>query len=488
MNPAETQAALIHDISQYIHDPLGFTKYIIPWGKEELADSAGLRKWQAQILARIRYHLDYPATRYQPCQIAVASGKGIGKSALVGFVILWAMSTAEDCKIVLTANTETQLRTKTWPEVAKWFKLALNSQWFNVEAESISIRDPAHKRLWRADRIPWTETNPEAFAGLHNQGKRIVVIFDEASAIPNTIWEVVEGALTDEQTEIIWLAFGNPTRTDGRFRECFGKFRHRWKTYQIDARTIEGTNKEELQRQVKDYGEDSDHVKIWVKGKFPSRSSTQLIAPDLVDTAMRYNAIGYERLPKILAVDVARFGDDQTVIGIRQGRKARILGKYRGLDSVQVAERTIAFMEEEKPNATVVDSDNPGAGVIDQIKIRGYGQKLFAFHGGEKADDTERFFNKRAEVWSKMRDWLMQGAEIPADNELRDDLVGPEYGYSGKGQIQLEKKQDMKSRGIASPDSGDMLAMTFGPKIGLPKPKPKRQYLSYESRPQAWMQ
>jgi hypothetical protein len=486
MTTAEIKRALEEDVAQYVYDPLGFTYYAFPWGSGELAGSVGPRKWQGAVLEAIGNHLQSRETIYQPCQIAVSSGKGIGKSALVGMIIDWAMSTCEDCKVVLTANTDPQLRTKTWPEVSKWFNLTVNKHWFSVEAESITIRNPEHKRLWRCDRITWNEKNPEAFAGLHNKGKRIVIIFDEASSIADKIWEVTEGALTDEDTEIIWLAFGNPTRTNGRFRECFGKFKHRWKTYQIDSREVEGTNKDELARQVEDNGEDSDHVRIMVRGEFPRASSTQLIPSDIVAAARRYKAQGYSSLPKILSVDVARFGDDQTVIGWRQGRKSVILKKLRGLDNVQVAERVIAFMEQEKPDATVVDGDGLGAGVVDQIRNRGFGHKLFEFHGAQRANDADKYFNRRTEVWGLMRDWLQAGAEIPDDPELEVDLTGPEYLYSPKQQIQLEKKEDMKRRGLASPDCGDFLAMSFAPHLTA-RPKPNRGYAQAYRGEYGWM-
>ena len=487
MTPVEVEKELTLDAASYQHDPTGYVRAFFPWGTGELEGEEGAREWQRSIINKIGSHLQNPQTRHQPCLIAVASGKGIGKSALVGMLIEWAMSTAEGCKVVLTANTDGQLRTKTWPEVCKWFGLAINKHWFFVKAESITVRDPEHERLWRCDRIAWSEHNTEAFAGLHNKGKRILIIFDEASAIADKIWETTEGVLTDEDTEIIWLAFGNPTRTDGRFRECFGKFKHRWKTYQIDSRTVEGVNKAEIERQVEDYGEDSDHVRIWVRGEFPRASSTQFIPTDLVAAARKYKAQGYEKLPKFLSVDVARFGNAQTVIGTRQGRKAVILGKYRGLDTVQVAERVIEFIVKEKPDATVVDGDGLGAGVVDQIKFRGFGKRLFEFHGAVKANQFAKYFNRRAEVWGLMRDWLMPGAEIPDDPELETDLTSPEYLYSRKQQIQLEKKESMAARGLASPDCADMLAMTFAPTVAAPPPKPKTVHVYPGQQDTAWM-
>lgn len=488
MNQAQAESALLDDICERVHDPLGFVKYIFPWGKGELSEP-GPRKWQGGILESIGQHLQNPKTKHQPLQIAVSSGKGIGKSALVGMVIEWGMSTCEDCKIVLTANTDPQLRTKTWPEVSKWFRMALNSHWFRVEAESITIQDPRHKRTWRTDRMNWSEHNTEAFAGLHNKGKRIIVIFDEASAIHDKIWEVTEGALTDEGTEIIWLAFGNPTRTDGRFRECFGRLKHRWQTYQIDSRDVEGTNKEQFQREIEDYGgEEQDHVKVWIRGMFPSASSTQFISAELVEACKHYKAMGYQDLPKVLSIDVARFGDDKTVIGTRQGRKGRILKKYHGLDTVQVAERAIEWIDKEEPDAVVVDGDGLGAGVVDQLRARGYGRHLFEFHGMAKANDAEQYFNRRAECWGLMREWIRSGAELPDDAECRTELSGPEYLLSRKGQIQLERKQDMKSRGFSSPDSADMLAMSFSVQIGLARPKPKPHYVyEHSQQEQNWM-
>jgi hypothetical protein len=338
--------------------------------------------------------------------------------------------------------------------------------------------------------IPWSETNTEAFAGLHNQGNRILLVFDEASAIADQVWEVAEGALTDEGTEIIWLCFGNPTLPSGRFRECFGRLKHRWNTLQVDSRNVEGTNKAQLEQWIQDYGEDSDFVRVRVRGEFPRTGSCQLIPPELVAAARKNKAQGFERLPLIMACDVARFGDDQTVIGLRQGRKFQVLAKYRGLDTVQAAERIIHFRDEHSPDAVVVDGDGLGAGVIDQLQHRGYSRGLFEFHGGERPRDCDMYFNRRSEVWGLMRDWFRAGgAEIPDDPDLETDLTGPEYGFSSRNQIQLEKKEDLKKRGLASPDLGDCLAMTFAVDIACRSKRPSKLVYDYfpGANNNAWM-
>jgi len=468
---------LAQDIGDLCDDPVGFAEY---------AYAESPRPWQKAILGLIGDHL-MGDDRYVPLRVAVASGHGIGKSALVGMVIDWAMSTADDCKVIVTANTGTQLATKTVPEVHKWFSRSINAHWWELKATSITAKDETHAKLWRTDFIPWSAHNTEAFAGAHNRGKRIVVIFDEASAIEDPVWEVAEGALTDEDTEIIWLAFGNPTQNTGRFRECFGRFKHRWKTFQIDSRTVEGTNKGQIEKWIADYGEDSDFVRVRVRGEFPRAGSSQFIPSDVVAAARHYKAEGYESLPKIMSCDVARFGEDQTIIGYRQGRHSEILEKLRGKDTVFVAERLIHFLEEENPDALVVDGDGLGAGVIDQLNHRGFGKRLFEFHGGTAANDTNAYFNRRAEIWGLLRDWLSSGSEIPDDPELEADLTSPEYGFSAKQQIQLEKKDDMKKRGLASPDCGDMLAMTFAVKVAPPKPRRIEQEIPMGGGGLGWM-
>jgi hypothetical protein len=371
------------------------------------------------------------------------------------------------------------------PEVSKWCRRSVNSAWWDVNATSIRFKSEKLQANWRTDFNTWSEHNTDAFAGLHNKGKRILLVFDEASAIADRVWEVAEGAMTDEDTEIIWLAFGNPTQNTGRFRECFGRFKHRWKTFQIDSREVDGTNKAQINKWIEDYGEDSDFVRVRVRGEFPRAGSSQFIASDTVSACRKYKATGFESLPKLLSVDVARFGDDQTVIGMRQGRKASILAKLRGLDTVQVAERVIEYIGKEEPDATIVDGDGLGAGVVDQLRHRGY--KAFEFHGGEKPNDVNTYFNKRAEVWGLMRDWLGAAADIPDDPELEADLTSPEYGFSAKQQIQLERKEDMKKRGLASPDCGDMLAMTFSVSISAKRPQAVTKYVYPGQQQQTWM-
>lgn len=474
MSPEEQ---LINDIGMFTHDPLSYALYAFPWGEAgtELENASGPRQWQADTLNDIGAHLRNPETRFQPLLISVASGHGIGKSACISMIIKWGMDTCEDCKVVVTANTENQLRTKTWPEIAKWQRLSITKDWFTCTKTAIYSNDPNHANAWRADAVPWSENNTEAFAGLHNQGKRIILIFDEASNIADLVWEVAEGALTDENTEIIWIAFGNPTRNTGRFRECFRKFKHRWKTKQIDSRTVEGTNKEQIDKWIEDRGEDSDFVKVRVRGIFPSTSETQFIPTGLTDAAMKRTVTQAEvsHAPIIIGVDPAYSGDDDAVIYLRQGLHSKCLWTgNKTTDDIVMAKRIADYEDQYQADAVHIDFGY-GTGIYSVGMSWGRDWQLVQFNG---ASTDPQMQNKRGEMYNNVKSWLKIGGAID-DQEVAEDLSTPEYKVQLSGKILLESKADIKKRIGRSPGKGDALALTFA----YPVTKKERNNISTSS-------
>jgi len=453
---------LAADLGKYALDPLGWVLYAFGWGKGELAGPIGPDEWQKEFLAGLGQKLKDGAGAGAIIRDATASGHGIGKSALVAWLILWAVSTFPDTKGVVTANTETQLKTKTWSELAKWYRLCwFAKEMFDLTATAIFSRVPEHDRTWRVDQVAWSERNTEAFAGLHNKGRRILLIFDEASAIPDVIWEVSEGALTDEGTEIIWCVFGNPTRNTGRFKDCFtGKTRNRWTTRQIDSRMSRFTNKEQIEQWVQDYGIDSDFVKVRVRGMFPALSARQFISVVDVDAAFgRFlRDEQYSFAPKIVSVDPAWEGDDELVIGLRQGLAFSIKRVIPKNDNDMQVANIIAQLEDtEGADAVFIDAGY-GTGIVSAGRTMGRNWQLVWF-SGESSDPG--YLNKRAEMWGNMRDWLKSGGAIPRDTALYNDLIGPETVGRMDGKIQLEAKADMKKRGLKSPNRADCLAISF---------------------------
>ena len=455
---AEFEVGLSDDMVRFYDDPVGFVYYAYDWGNGELAEHEGPDQWQIDFLNDIAAKL-----RADPdCNIreATASGHGIGKTAATAWLVHWAMSTRPHLSGVVTANTMSQLSTKTWRELALWYKRAINSHWFKWSATKFWHVE--HPETWFVSAEPNTEHNSEAFAGRHARYK--LIIFDEASAIPDKIWEVTEGAMTDPRS--IWCVFGNPTKNTGRFKDCF-EHDKRWTTRHIDSRTARMTNKAELEEWIKAYGIDSDFVRVRILGLFPRFGAMQFISTDSVDRAMLTEVPfeAYCMVPIVLGVDVARYGDDKSCIAVRQGRKLHEVRKFRELNTMQLAAQVVACMKDWGGAAAVfVDGVGVGAGVVDRLQMMGHA--VIEVNGGETAFEEIRFYNKTAEMWYRMREWL-RGADLPSkDSELRLALIGREYYHDDKERIRLERKRDMKKRGLASPDEADALAHTFAEELG----------------------
>lgn len=442
-------------MKRFEFDPLGYVLFVFDWGHGDLEGETGPDDWQAETLRDIGEAMRVSETAVR---IAIASGHGIGKTALTAWVIHWFVATRPGCAGVVTANTADQLKNKTWRELSKWNARAINGHWFEWTATSFKAVE--RPDTWFIAAQPWSKERSEAFAGLHE--KDVLVLFDEASAIDAVIWEVAEGAMTEKGA--LWLALGNPTRNSGRFRECWGKFRAYWRTKQIDSRTAKRTNKAEIEQYRQIYGEDSDFFRVRVRGMWPRASSMQFIATDVVEEAMARDPQCHAFEPLIMGVDVARFGDDQTVIAFRRGRDACTIAwvKHRNIDTMTLAAEIARLSDQEKVDAVFVDGVGIGAGVVD--RLRQLGREVFDVQSGGKPSgflqEPFKAKNKRAEMWTAMRGWLATGA-IPDDAELEADLTNIEYGYDGDNSLMLERVEDLKKGGLASPDSATALALTF---------------------------
>ena len=473
---AQPTAPMDHGLLEWLasvaDDPLAFCLGAFPWGEPGtvLADHV-LDPWQIWVLCALRDRL---LNVNEAIQIAVASGHGIGKSALVAIIILWAFTTYPDTLGIVTANTETQLKTKTWAAVGKWFNLCFFArEHFTLNATSLTSKDPSRERTWRIDMIPWSEKNPEAFAGMHNEGKRVLVIFDEASAINDMIWETAEGALTDDNTQIMWIAFGNPTRNSGRFKECFegGKHAEFWLTKQIDSRTVAITNKERFAKWIKAYGADSDFVRVRVLGQFPRIGEMEFFSAADIDAAMAPDREVFVDAftPLAIGVDVARFGSNNSVIFPRKGRDARSIPRevFNGLSTTELANRVHSTYNTLRPDGIFIDGGGVGGGVVDQVR----NQRLYCIEVqfGGKDDITgivfdnagESYANKRAAMYGAARAWLKSGM-LPIDPDLRTAMLAIRYTFNKQDEIQLVSKEDIMedNPGIIMDDL-DAFVLTF---------------------------
>ena len=452
----DSPQAIADWLGECAHDPIRFVMEAFPWNEGELRNFPdGPMEWQRWVLQQIHDGLCIPG---QPIKIAVASGHGIGKTALCAWIILWAMCTAPDTRGIVTASTEMMLTTRLRAELRKWFRLFRGASFFELTASALLPND-GNRDTWRVDLVPWNANRPESLAGLHGAGRRLLCIQDEASAIDRVIWETIQPITTDRDAQVVWCAFGNPLHAEGPFRDCFAEGSD-WMTRHIDSRSVPITNKAEFERWIRAYGEDSDFVLARVRGIFPRQAFNRFISPDEVDAAMQRPAESNND-PVVMGVDVARFGDDQSVIYIRKGMDARSHPplKFRNLPLDQLEDKIIALCALHHVEMVFVDGTGVGGGLVDHLQRRRVNVHDVQF-GAKATQRRERYANVRAEIWGIMKEKL-QYLSLPKDTELREQLIGPEFTLNSRDEILLEPKDSMKRRGMASPDIADALATTF---------------------------
>jgi hypothetical protein len=462
-------AEIAKDLARFYDDPLGFVMWCFPWGEigTPLSDAKGPRSWQREQLIQIGKEVKRREFNgidpVDPVQMSTTSGHGVGISCYTAWLIMWIMSTRPFAKGTVTANTSDQLRTKTWAELAKWYNMSMVEDMFTYRATrgNMCLYNKHHPNTWRVDAQTSKDENSESFAGQHVVNSSSFYIFDEASGISDKIFEVAQGGLTDG--EPFWFLFGNPTRNTGFFRETFRNQGHRWINSAIDSREVEGAINVKLTEQwAEDYGEDSDFFKVRVKGEFPASASNQLINTESVEAAygkhLRDEQFSFA--PVILGVDVARYGGDSSVIYLRQGLMSKMVKEFKGIDLMTLANHVAAAEDEYNANAVFIDV-GMGAGVID--RLRQLGRSPLEVNFGGKSTDKQ-CFNKRAQMWWRLKKWLDGGAAITRDKQLQEELTAQEYLFKND-KILLVSKEDMKRASLKSPDRADALALTFAEEI-----------------------
>jgi hypothetical protein len=478
-------------VSQYYADPYGFVMGCYPWGEPgPLRDYAGPDLWQREFLEQLGHEVARRGFNgfdpVAPIRMATASGHGVGKSTVCAWILNWILSTRPHSIGTVTANTYTQLSSKTWAAVQKWTALCLTARWFH--ASNDRIYHIAHPATWFATAQTCKEENSESFAGQHSANATSFYLFDESSSIPAKIWEVSAGGLTDG--EPMHFAFGNPTRRDGAFyAACFGADRERWISRSIDSRTASFTNKELIREWQEQYGEDSDFFRVRVRGLPPRAGDLQFVDADRVYQAQNRALSGFRDDPVVLGCDVSRGGQAWSVIRFRKGLDARSIPPIRltgeeSRDTMRLATVLMEAVDREyngqKVHTAFVDSGFGGP-LVDRCHQLGF-RNVVEVSFGAKPPDLH-FANMRSYMWSKMRDWLEHGA-IDKDQRLEIDLTGPGYFHNKQDQLTLEGKDSMAKRGLASPDDGDALALTFAQPV---RPKPQHiRPIRAESKEWCW--
>ncbi len=388
-------------------------------------------------------------------RVAVRSGHGTGKSTALAAAALWFVSTRRDALVPCTAPTAHQLQDVLWREMRRLVGQMPEEMRgrFQVTAERILVKETGGLIVGRTAR----PENPDALQGFH--APEILFIIDEAAGVADAVFEVARGALSTPSARVALT--GNPTRLSGYFHAAFHLARDSWARLAFSCHDSPLVAPEYARDLAKEYGEDSDLYRVRVLGEFPKSGVYNLIPLEQVEKAMERKApAGYrEAAPCVFGVDPAWMGTDRSAIVMRRGLEARVIAVVRGADTVRLAELVAARCVQHEPDTIFVDQTGVGAGVLDQLQHAGYPVIGVAF--SQTPTEPDRFLNRRAEMWWKLKEWLEQEPFLEANPDLRDDLVAPEYFLTSTGKIQLEAKDSMRRRGLASPDLGDALALTF---------------------------
>lgn len=390
-------------------------------------------------------------------KVAVRSGHGVGKSSCMAWCILWYLWTRSGAKVPCTAPSAHQLHDVLWAEVDMWRRRLPGpmAEATVVKKEEVVIEGAGrgHFAVARTAR----RESPDALQGFH--AKHLMFVIDEASGVCDEVFEVARGALTTPGARAIMA--GNPVSKSGYFFDVFNRGVGGWKLLQFNGEESPLVSREYIEHIAAEFGRDSDVYRVRVLGEFPRASLSQYISRGLVEMAAGRGVVGAgsEYAPVIFGVDVSYYGDDRSVICARQGLRAEILWSGREVSTLELADKVRVFAQVRRPKRIFVDIVGVGAGVVDAL--RSWGLPVVGVNGGAQSGRVE-LANKRAEMWYEMKKWLEEGGVIPADRELMDDLVTPQFAYHPiSGKIRLESKQVIRGRGGRSPDLADALALTF---------------------------
>lgn len=404
-------------------------------------------------------------------KISVRSGQGVGKTALESWTIIWFLVCRPYAKVIATAPTMQQLYDVLWAEVAKWLNESLVKNMLKWTKTKIYMIGDEER--WFATAK--TATKPENMQGFHED--HMLIIVDEASGVADPIMEAILGTLSGADNKL--LMCGNPNRLEGVFYDSHNADRDKYSTHHVSSFDSKRTNKENIDMLLRKYGQDSDVARVRIYGDFPKGALDGFISMETVEYAMKI-PIDEERLKTVktlsLGVDVARFGDDSTILFPKMGDCWLKYEKYSKQDTmatvgriIQCCKRYIKEYENIQKCIVKVDDTGVGGGVTDRLKEVIREERLpiriIPVNNGESADD-EYYFNLGAELWGNMKEILeenmscvLQGKKpiiyLPYDDELIKQLSNRKYKITSRGKIQLESKEDMKKRGIGSPDIAD---------------------------------
>ena len=432
----------IEFIKLYRNDPNKFVKEVLGVEPDE---------WQKDFL---------DAVASGERKISIRSGHGVGKSTTASWAMLWFLLTRYPVKVVVTAPTSAQLYDALFAELKRWVKELPKpvQDLLDVKQERIELKASATEAFISA-RTSRAE-QPEALQGVHSDN--VMLVADEASGVPEAVFEAAAGSMSGHNALTILL--GNPVRSSGFFFDTHNRLKDEWWTRRVSCIDSTRVSSEYVNDMKSRYGEESNAFRIRVLGEFPRSDDDTIIPMDLLESAKHRDTRAYEDAPIVWGLDVARFGSDSSVLCKRQSNVVHTLERWRNLDLMQLTGAVVSQYEacdhKNRPTEILVDSIGLGAGVVDRLRelnlpARGINVSESPAMGGT-------YLNLRAELWHKAKAWLeKRDCKIPNNEDLIGELATVRYTFTSNGKIKIESKDDIRRRGLKSPDMADAFVLTF---------------------------
>jgi phage terminase large subunit len=428
-------------LEQFHDDPVLFVEAVL---------QVTPQKWQAEALRAIANN----------DRVAIKSGHGVGKTACLSWIVLWWLLTHYPCKAAVTANTAHQLSDVLWTEIDKWARSLPQGfkDLLDFKTDKISLKGATDSfAVARTSR----RENPEALQGFHSEN--MLFICEEASGIPDVVFQVGEGAMSTAGAKTIMA--GNPTRSDGFFYEAFHGQRDQWHCMTVSCEDGEYVSEDFLNNMAEKYGRDSNVYRVRVLGEFPTQSDDVLLPLHLVEESLKRDVEPSPTTPVVWGLDVARFGSDRSALAKRQGQiLVEPVKSWQNKDLMEMAGIILAEFDATpyrlKPQAIYIDAIGIGAGLAD--RLRELDLPAVAISVSETASLKDRFNRLRDELFWNAREWFeARDCHMPDDQTLISELTAIRYKYLSNGKLKIESKDEMKRRGQRSPDLADAFVLSF---------------------------
>ena len=391
-------------------------------------------------------------------RVSIRSGHGTGKSTLMAWTILWALTCFARVKVPVTAPTAHQLEDVLWSELATWHRKMPPElrDLFELKSERFERKD-APAEAFAAARTSRPE-KPEALQGFHSEV--VVFVIDEASGIPEEVFQVAEGALSTEGAYVLMAA--NPTRMEGYVYDSHHKMRANWAALHWNGEESPLVSRAYVDEMAQKYGVDSAIYRVRVRGDFAGNPDG-VIPLDLIEGAIGRNVKPFG--PVRWGLDVARFGEDETALAKRRGNT--LLEKVKawsGKDTMQVAGLLKLEYDntpiDDRPEAIGIDVIGLGAGVVDRALELGL--PVIAVNVAESPAVQAQYERMRDELWFEAREWFFRrDCHMPEDDQLVAELTLPGFRVLSSGKKKVESKDELRRRGVKSPDRADAFCLTF---------------------------